>query len=111
MRKFGADDVRRFRAWLKRNEYGKRVVYVTTAGGVAEKLCDGCLRATDWSLDEKLLLTFAGDPYQVDLIDAVSHKRTTLLKDSTDNLLYARFPPDNRWVSFTERVQPIAHGS
>ena len=34
-------------------ENDKRAVYVTAPGGVPEKLCEGCLRATDWSRDEK----------------------------------------------------------
>jgi hypothetical protein len=35
-------------------------------GGEPVKLCEGCLRATDWSRDEKSLLAFSGDPYEID---------------------------------------------
>jgi Tol biopolymer transport system component/DNA-binding winged helix-turn-helix (wHTH) protein len=87
-------------------ESGKRLVYVSTPGGVPEKLCEGCLRATDWSRDEKALLIFGGNPYQINLLDVASRQQTTLLKHATYNLLYARFSPDNRWVSFTARIQP-----
>jgi serine/threonine protein kinase len=87
-------------------EKDKRVVYESAPGGAPEKLCEGCLRATDWSRDEKTLLVFVGNPYQIDVLDVASHQRTPLLKQPTYNLLYGRFSPDNRWVSFTARIQP-----
>jgi Tol biopolymer transport system component len=87
-------------------EKDKRVVYVAAPGGVPEKLCEGCLRATDWSRDEKTLLVFGGSPYQINVLDVASHRQTPLLKHPTYNLLYGRFSPDNRWVSFTVRIQP-----
>ncbi len=88
-------------------ENGKRLVYVsTTTGGVPEKVCEGCLRATDWSRDEKALLVFGGNPYQINLLDIASRQQTALLKHVTYSLLYGRFSPDNRWVSFTSRIQP-----
>jgi hypothetical protein len=49
---------------------------------------------------------FGGSPYQIDLLDLASHRQTPLLKHPEYNLLYARFSPDNRWVSFTARIQP-----
>ena len=85
---------------------GKRSVYLFTQSGALEKMCEGCLRATDWSQDEKTLLTFGGGPYQINTLNIASHQQTTLLKHSTWNLLYGRFSPDNRWVSFTARIQP-----
>ena len=87
-------------------EKDKRVVYVSAPGGAPEKLCEGCLRATDWSRDEKTLLVFGGNPYQINVLDLASHQQTPLLKHPTYNLLYGRFSPDNRWVSFTARIQP-----
>src|SRR5262249_59811547 len=87
------------------NEKDKRVVYVSTPGGVPEKLCEGCLRATDWSRDEKTLLVFGGNPYQINILDLASHQQTPLLKHPTFSLLYGRFSPDNRWLSFTARTQ------
>jgi len=42
-------------------EEDKRTVYVSAPGGAPEKLCE-CLRATDWSPDEKTLLVFGGNP-------------------------------------------------
>jgi Tol biopolymer transport system component/DNA-binding winged helix-turn-helix (wHTH) protein len=86
-------------------ENDKRSVYVSTPGGVPEMVCEGCLRATDWSSDEKSLLTFWGAPYQVDILDVASHQHVPLLKNTGYQLLYARFSPDNRWVSFTARAQ------
>ena len=82
----------------------KRVVYVSAPGGAPEKLCEGCLRATDWSRDEKTLLMFGGNPYQINVLDVASHRQTPLLKHPTYNLLYGRFSPDNQWVSFTARI-------
>jgi Tol biopolymer transport system component len=87
-------------------ENDMRVVYVSTPGGTPEKVCEGCLRATDWSRDEKSLLVFGGNPYHVNLLDVSSHQQTPLLKHSAHKLLYARFSPDNRWVSFTARIDP-----
>lgn len=87
-------------------EKGKRVVYVSTPGGTSEKICDGCLEPTDWSLDSKSLLVFAGNPYQINLLDLASHEQTALLKHVSYSLLYGRFSRDNRWVSFTARIQP-----
>jgi hypothetical protein len=79
---------------------------VSAPGGVPEKVCEGCLRATDWARDGKTILVFAGDPYQIDVLDVASHQRTPILKHPNYNLLYGRFSPDNRWVSFTVRTQP-----
>ena len=87
-------------------ENGNRSVYLWTPGGTPEKLCEGCLRATDWSRDEKSLLIFGGHPYQIDILDVASRQQTPLLKHATYNLLYGHFSPDNRWVSFTARTQP-----
>ena len=85
-------------------ENAGRAVYVASPGGVLEKMCDGCLRATDWSRDEKKLLIFGGFPYAIDLLDVASHNRTSLLRDPKQSLLFARYSPDNRWVSFTMRM-------
>jgi dipeptidyl aminopeptidase/acylaminoacyl peptidase len=87
-------------------ESSTRSVYVFTHGGAPEKLCDGCLRATDWSQDEKTLLIFGGSPYQINILDIASHRQTVVLKHATWNLLYGHFSPDKRWVSFTARTQP-----
>jgi Tol biopolymer transport system component len=87
-------------------ENEKRVVYEAAPGGEPVKLCVGCLRATDWSHDEKSLLTFGGDPYRIDNLDIASRKRTALITHPSWSLLYARFSPDERWVSFTARVEP-----
>jgi Tol biopolymer transport system component len=86
-------------------EKDKRAVYLAAPGGAPEKLCEGCLRATDWSRDEKTLLTFGGNPYHVDLLDVASHRQTVVLKHPAYHLLYGRFSPDNRWVSFTARIE------
>jgi eukaryotic-like serine/threonine-protein kinase len=87
-------------------EKDKRVVYVSTPGGTPEKLCEGCLRATDWSRDEKTVLVFGGNPYQINVLDLASRQQTPLLKHPSYSLLYGRFSPDNRWVSFTVRTEP-----
>jgi serine/threonine protein kinase len=83
-----------------------RDVYVSAPGGTPEKLCEGCLRATDWSRDEKSLLVFGGDPYQINLLDLASHQQTPLLTLSKHDVLYGRFSPDNHWISFTVRTGP-----
>jgi WD40 repeat protein len=88
------------------NEKDKRVVYVSAPGGAPEKLCEGCLRATDWSRDEKTVLVFGGNPYQINVLDLPSHQQAPLLKHPSYHLLYGRLSPDNRWVSFTVRTEP-----
>jgi Tol biopolymer transport system component len=87
-------------------EKSARAIYASAPGGAPEKLCEGCLRATDWSNDEKTLLVFTGNPYQIDVLDLVSRRQTPLLKHGAYSLLYARYSPDNRWVSFTARFTP-----
>jgi Tol biopolymer transport system component/DNA-binding winged helix-turn-helix (wHTH) protein len=87
-------------------ENDRRFLYVGAPGGVPERVCDGCVRPTDWSRDGRKLLTFKGSPYQVSLLDVATHEQTTLLAHPTYSLLLAHFSPDNRWVSFTARVQP-----
>jgi len=84
-------------------EKGKRSLYASTFEGPPEKLCDGCLRATDWSRDGREVLVFGGDPYQINLLETASRKQTTVIKHPTYPVLYARFSPDERWVSFTVR--------
>lgn len=86
-------------------ENGGRQVYVSTPDG-AEKVCDGCFRATDWFRDDKALVIFTGTPYQINSLDVASRQQTTLLKHPGYNLLYGRLSPDNRWISFTARTQP-----
>ena len=86
-------------------ERDKRVVYVAAPGGAPEKLCEGCLRATDWSRDEKTLLTFGGNPYQINFLDLASHRQTPVLKHSSYHLLYGRFSPDNRWIVLRSRTE------
>jgi Tol biopolymer transport system component len=87
-------------------EKDKRELYVSAPGGTKEKLCEGCLRATGWSREEKEVLVFGGNPYQINLLDLASHQQSPLLKHPSYNLLYGRFSPDNRWVSFTVRMGP-----
>lgn len=86
-------------------EGDKRVVYMSAPGGVPEKLCEACPFAMSWSRDEKTLLMLGGIPYQVNALDIASHRQTPILKDPRYSLLYARFSPDDRWVSFTVRTQ------
>jgi Tol biopolymer transport system component/DNA-binding winged helix-turn-helix (wHTH) protein len=87
-------------------ENDNRILYVAAPGGVPEKLCEGCIRPNDWSRDGKKLLTNRGSPYTISLLDVASHEETTLLAHPAYSLVLAHFSPDNRWVSFTARVQP-----
>jgi len=87
-------------------EDGNRTVYVAATGSETEKVCDACVRPTDWSSDEKTLLVFGSTPYQVNLLDVATRQQTSLLKHPTNHLLYGHFSPDNRWISFTIRTSP-----
>ncbi len=84
----------------------KRTVYVAAAGSEPEKVCEGCVRPTDWSSDEKALVIYGGSPFVVNLVDVASHEQTLLLKHHTYGLLYGHFSPDGRWISFTIRTSP-----
>jgi Tol biopolymer transport system component len=79
---------------------------MSAPGGPPAKLCEGCLRATDWSRDEMAVLVFGDDPYQISVLDVASRQRTPLVKHPDYDVLYGRLSPDNRWLSFTARVQP-----
>jgi Tol biopolymer transport system component len=85
---------------------GKRAVFVSAFGGTPQKVCENCLRATDWSQDDRKLLTFGGNPYAISVLDLASQQLTTLFDRPPYSLLYARFSPDNEWVSFTVRTSP-----
>jgi Tol biopolymer transport system component len=67
-------------------------------------MCEGCLRATDWSQDDKTILTFGGDPYRINALDIASRQQTPLIAHPSNHVLYGRFSPDNRWISFTVRT-------
>jgi Tol biopolymer transport system component len=86
-------------------ESDKRVVYVAEPGGAPEKLCEDCLRATDWSKDEKMLLVHGGNPYQIKLLTVASHAQIPLVRHDQYSLIYGHFSPDNRWISFTARIR------
>jgi Tol biopolymer transport system component len=86
-------------------EKDKRVVYASALGEAPEKLCEGCLRVTDWAADDKSVLIFGGNPYQVSRLDLSSHRQTLLISKPGQHVLYARFSPDNRWISFTIRTK------
>lgn len=90
-------------------EKDKRVLYLSVPGGAPEKICEGCLRATDWSLDARSLLVHGGDPYHIALLDIPSRRRRPVVKHPLHQVLYGRFSPDRRWISFTVRV-PHAGG-
>ena len=86
-------------------ERDKRLVYVVAAsGGTPELMCEDCLRATDWSHDEKAILVQGGSPYRISILDVASRKETLLIEHPTHHVLYGRFSPDNRWISFTARM-------
>lgn len=87
-------------------ENGKRFVYMSTPGGVPEIVCEGCVRAADWSGDGKSLLAFGGSPFHFYAIDVASRRKTVFLTHRSQSLLYGRFSPDSRWVTFTARIQP-----
>jgi Tol biopolymer transport system component len=87
-------------------EKEKRMVYVSSLGAAPERVCEGCLRATDWSLDEKDLIVFGGVPYQINAVDIASRQQIPLIQHSQYSVLYGRLSADNRWISFTARVQP-----
>ena len=85
-------------------EGDKRFIYISDRNGTLQKVCESCFRATDWSNDEKMLMVFEGNPYRISLLDIATRRVTPVVSHPKRHLLYARFSPDNRWISFTERV-------
>jgi len=81
-----------------------RNLYVSAVPGTPELVCHGCLRATDWSRDEKSLLVYGGTPFRISLLNLDSRTQTVLAQHESSALMYARFSPDDRWIAFTERV-------
>ncbi|HYO84372.1 MAG TPA: winged helix-turn-helix domain-containing protein [Bryobacteraceae bacterium] len=85
-------------------ERDKRLVYVAAGKGPPELMCEGCLRATDWSKDDKTILVFGGEPYRINTLDVASRQQAPLIAHPSNHVLYGRFSPDNRWISFTVRI-------
>ncbi len=85
-------------------EAAGRSIYVSGPGTAAQRVCEHCVRATDWSWDDKSLLIFAGTPYRLESLQLASGERRVLLSNPNQHLLYGRFSPDNKWVSFTKRL-------
>ncbi len=83
-----------------------RAVFMVAPGGAPQRLCEDCTRATDWTRDETNVLTFAGSPYQIGLLNVNTYKQVCLLRHASYSLLYARFSPDQKWISFTIRETP-----
>jgi Tol biopolymer transport system component/predicted Ser/Thr protein kinase len=80
--------------------------------GVAEKVCEDCVRVWDFSSDGRRFL-FAGQlnrpspgPMSLVLYDLVSRRSTGLVNPQRGNLAMGRFSPDQRWISFTEITRP-----
>lgn len=83
-----------------------RSLYLSDLVSPPQKICEGCLRATDFSVDDSSVLTFSGDPYRVSELKLSSLQLKTIVEKPPHHLLYARFSPDYRWISFTERISP-----
>jgi Tol biopolymer transport system component len=81
-----------------------RSVYVARSGLPAERVCEGCFRATDWSPDDEALLLCTGSPYHVERLQLRSRRRDVLLSDPNHHLMYGKYSPDGQWVSFTRRL-------
>lgn len=80
-----------------------RAVYVVHPGSAPERVCDGCLRVTDWASNDVTLLSFAGNPYRIERVDLNTRRTTPLVQHPTYAVLYGRYSPDQRWISFTVR--------
>jgi len=89
-------------------ENDKRVLYMSSPSGGTERLCEGCLRPTDWTRDENKVIVFGGSPYTINVLDLATHRQTVLVQHPRYSVLYGRFSPDYRWISFTAREQPTS---
>ena len=70
-----------------------------------EGLCeDACERPIGRGTRRRLLV-FGGNPYQIHILDIASHQQTPFVKHPDYDVLYGRLSPDNRWISFTARVE------
>ena len=57
------------------------------SGRVPETLCEGCLRATDWSRDLENGAGVGGNPCQIDVVDLTSREQSAFSKHPNHHLL------------------------
>ena len=101
---------------------GSRIIYgeqagvnsagylVSAAGGDAQKVCEGCTQAWDWSPDESGVLIqrqHGSSPLGVDLLKLPSGQTAGFLQHPKWNLSNPRFSPDGRWIVFHAIVGPV----
>jgi hypothetical protein len=80
----------------------RSVHLVSSAGGVAEKLCDGCGWLAGWSSDgERLVLHPETD--SIATLALADRKLDTVVRGAGYNLHAAALSPDDRWIAFHAR--------
>ncbi len=95
-------------------EFQKAEIYVAPIypggqPGMAQRVCEGCGKPYDWSVDGRKVVYFArrGERVRVAVLDVASGERIEVLQSERD-LFNARFSPDDRWILFNESLG--AHG-
>ena len=76
--------------------------------GLTEKLCEACLNPNGWSADGKYLLSFTAGRDGLMLIEAATGNKHPLLRHPTYDLLSPASSPDDRWIAFHARNNPLA---
>ncbi len=87
---------------------GARVAFVragdtyvlSTAGGIATKVCEACGRPEHWSPDGKRILLVLQGALQITVLHVATGQKSTLAEHPKQTLYSPRFSPDGRWVAF-----------
>jgi Tol biopolymer transport system component len=82
----------------------KRLMMISSAGGVSRQISPMTLTASAWSPDQSLLLVgeYAKPRTTIEFLDLASGKTSEYLSHPQANLYSRGFSPDGRWISFTK---------
>jgi Tol biopolymer transport system component len=81
---------------------------MSSTGGEAEMVCEGCGQVTGWSSDGKRILCNALDG-KVYLLDLASRRKTALIARAGRWLCCGDYSPDDRWITFFDGTDARMH--
>ncbi len=81
--------------------------YMPVSGGDPLPLCQGCGAAMDWSRDGTRALIEDTASKNIVLVKPGTLDRAQILVGNGSTLAAPRFSPDEHWIAFVERTQPV----
>jgi eukaryotic-like serine/threonine-protein kinase len=84
----------------------RKELYLASAGGYPNKICDDCGIPLDFSWDNKLILYAPGSFRTINCLDVASGAKTVLLRHPSRSLFGARFSPAGDLIAFYT-VNPV----